>query len=412
MKVQYSMMEAGLTWLNPSISRHFLRLEPDMHCARRKLPEESLDGQYWVLVQAFCLACNMNRRDGECARRMLQSLSRSELADRFPAIVRALSRWCQRDLAGSRRQFRSHLREYPTDVVAVFMLHMFDFLHGNRDLYPDYLLADERCEDPDFGHFYSGILAFSLCEQGDAELARAALPIARKACERGEPGIYSVHALVHCWHGAGEHGSIVDFLTGCIGMWRDNPGMNMHVGWHLAVSLLAMGRMDEAIRAYRDCRALMAGDDAEQDLDAVNFCVRLFLDHGLTAELTAHCRELARNWAPSIYNSWSGFNDIHAAFAFLMAGEESLLRKLLHRYRSLPGDVPHSHVSQLVIQAIADFMREDHASCLDRLETARPEWFRIGGSVAQREILPLLARAAAERLDAPARRERRDAIAT
>ncbi|HYQ50413.1 MAG TPA: hypothetical protein VES70_08265 [Pseudomonas sp.] len=342
--------------------------------------------QYGKALNAFELLCNLNLRDREIARRIMTDDDFSALKADFPCVFSAMSHWVAGDLPTARRWWVSHLAQFPADIVTSFMLHMFDFLHGHPDRYGDYLQNDARCDDPVHGGFYQGILAFSLCEQGRY---REALPLAQAAQHKNPDDIYGLHALIHAWHGTGDHPAIVEYLQRS-STWQANPGMNIHVHWHLAVSLLQTGQVKPSILAYRGFRSLTAGHHAEQDLDAVNYCIRLYCSQLSRPAFTAEYAQLARNWAPSIYNSLSYFNDLHAAFAFMLAGDHALLEKLRTRPPLWGLDDELQRTGQQLIAALAAFADEDYGACVANLQGSRTQWYRIGGSRAQREVLDIL----------------------
>src|SRR5690606_35010738 len=111
--------------------------------------------------------------------------------------------------------------------------------------------------------------------------------------------------LIHCWHALKDHHSIVEFLECNKSQWIKNPGMNIHVYWHLSVSYLELGLINKAIENYWYLRSLTPCDGIEQDLDAVNFCVRVFFARTPRPDFHEEYRSLAKHWAPSIYNSLS-----------------------------------------------------------------------------------------------------------
>ncbi len=375
----------GLSGINSSITKHFLSLGDSYE---KLLLTDQIEKDVLRSLNAFNLLCNMNARDNALAERELGLLDGTTLAERYPEIVLGLRYWAQGQKEKARQRLYIHLEQFRQDFIALFMLHMFDFLHGRPDLYGQYLIADARGDHPYFGSHFKGITAFSMCETSQAE---AALPLAKEACSRHPlDDIYSIHALAHCWHALGMHRSVIDFLETNKNQWINNPGMNMHVHWHLAVSYLELGLINIAVENYRNFRTLMTCDHAEQDLDAVNFCVRIFFGKFPRPDFHNEYQILAKNWAPSIYNSLSYFNDIHAAFAFMMANERVLMQKLITRPCLFGTDAETAKVGKEILESIADFMDGNFSSCVERLQTTQPQWHRIGGSQPQREILSLL----------------------
>lgn len=378
-------MREGISFVCKEISRSFLSLRGDYKYSKVNI-KNSLD--YVKILSAFDYLCNLNIRDREYASENIRNIKSTFLNVDYPDIISGIEFWARGDLNKARIKFVEHLTHYPSDFVVIFMLHMFDFLHGNVDLYCEYLYPDERCNDPFFGSYYKGILGFSLCERSNPEIGYS---YAWEACDRDNfDDIYSLHALIHCWHAMGDHERVVNFLEERNSDWYDNEGMNIHVNWHLAISLLYLGRIECSVESYRLFRSLSSGDHAEQDLDAVNFCLRLFFNSHSHPEFISEYQRLAHNWAPSIYNSLSYFNDVHAAIAFMLAGDKALMKKLLNRPEILILDTRTRRVGETVLHAISDFLNEHYLECQQKLESTRAEWPLIGGSYAQREILDIL----------------------
>ena len=378
----------GLAAVCPELSDRFLSL--------RTLPEadEAVNDDrqsYIAFMECFNLLCNLNKRDASRANRLIEGRQNGRFAQRFCEMTKALSHWSSGETTAARTCFRGHLHDHDSDFVAVFMLHMFDFLHGRPDLYGEYLLPGDLCSDREFGGYYQGMLAFALCEQGFADRG---LAHAENACALNIGDIYAVHALVHCHHARGEHAQIIRFLTENLPHWKANPGMNIHVYWHLALSYLETGQLQQALDAYRAFWSLRDSDDAEQDLDAINFCLRICLHDPSRSPLEGYHDQLAKNWAPSINNSLSYFNDAHAAMAFLLSGDDGLMKKLLSKPRMTHLDQKTSETGSHIIQAIGHFMNKNYTACARLLTKTRSTWHLIGGSIAQREVFDLILRTA------------------
>ncbi|MEG9884746.1 MAG: hypothetical protein V6Z86_09075 [Hyphomicrobiales bacterium] len=374
----------GLAAVCPELSDRFLSL--------RDPPEadESVNDErrsYIALLECFNLLCNLNKRDASRAGQLIAGLWNSPFGRKFCEMTKALSHWSSGETTAARTCFQGHLQEHDSDFVAVFMLHMFDFLHGRPNLYGEYLQPGDLCLDPEFGGYYQGILAFAQCEQG---LADRGLAHAEKACAINIGDVYAVHALVHCYHAMGKHAETIRFLSENLPHWKANPGMNIHVYWHLALSYLEMGQLQEALDAYRAFWSLRDGDEAEQDLDAANFCLRVSLHDPSHSPLEGYHGQLAKNWAPSIDNSLSYFNDAHAAIAFLLSGNDGLMEKLLSKPSMTHLDRKTNETGVYIIQAIGHFMNKHYTACARLLTKTRSTWHLIGGSIPQREILELI----------------------
>jgi len=306
-------------------------------------------------------------------------------------MVTGLLAWASGENLLTRKNLLQHIQEFPHDVIGIHIMHMFDFLHGNRDGYLEYFSHKNICDNRKLNGYYQGMYSFSLCEH---EKFCEVLDIAKSAAILNLDDIYSLHALVHCYHSQGNHETVIDFLEENRSFWLPNPGMNMHVYWHLALSYLETGNLSKSLQCFRDFISLKNKEHDELDLDAANYLARYFFAKQEISDVAYEIGLVANNWAPSIFNSLSYFNDMHAAMAFMLSGESGFMAKLANKPLIPSLDSKTNDAGKSIILAISAYMSGEHTKCFDLLEQTRDRWHLIGGSIAQREVLNLLSKCA------------------
>ncbi|MEM8825523.1 MAG: hypothetical protein AAGD40_01155, partial [Pseudomonadota bacterium] len=317
---------AGLCNIDRALAAQILSLRPvpapALDCEKG---EGTLRDGLLVAMKAFNLLSAMNDRDTGVAGKLLATLRVNAFGIAFPELYLGLSSWGRGDAARARWHFQQHIARYSADVIAIHMVHMLDFLHGNPAGYRDYMATAAVTPDEQLQGYYDGMRAFAAIENGDAETCEA---VAAAAVATNADDIYGLHALVHAYHTRDWHDAVVAVLEERMPSWKSNPGMNMHVFWHLAISYRAQGQTANAVATFLELIRMKADPLAETDIDTTDFLWRMRLLDTNRQQCQPLFEDIARSWAPSIYTSRSYFNDFHAAVAFIGAGERTFLAKL------------------------------------------------------------------------------------
>ncbi|MDD9856158.1 MAG: hypothetical protein OXU88_08280 [Gammaproteobacteria bacterium] len=384
----YKIDDYGMCCISDSITHAVLSFNPIAH---KPDGDAILVKQFGIFIQCFNHLSNLNRRDNELAQQLLNDLHSSTFYSLFPNMVTGLLAWASGKNLLTRKNLLQHIEKFPHDVIGIHIIHMFDFLHGNRDGYLEYFSHKNVCDNRKLNGYYQGMYSFSFCEHGKfCEV----LDIAKSAATINLDDIYSLHALVHCYHSQGKHETVIDFLEENKPFWLPNPGMNMHIYWHLALSYLETGNLSKSLQCFRDFILLKSKEHDELDLDAANYLVRYFFIKQEIADIACEIDIVANNWAPSIFNSLSYFNDMHAAMAFMLSGGSGFMAKLENKPLIPSLDMKTNNVGKSIILAISAYMSGEYAKCADLLGQTKDRWHFIGGSIAQREILNLMLKCA------------------
>lgn len=268
------------------------------------------------------------------------------------------------------------------------MRHMFDFCCGKTHELQNLIkvTAQKLSEEHPLYGYYLGIKSFVLCESGNY---LEALKTGLNAYKVREDNIYSIHAVAHAYHEMGKYQEIIDFLQKTMVIWVNNPGMQMHVYWHMALAQLNLLSFEKARKAFAEFYSLKSSDIAEQDLDAVGFLWRYRLCMPEDDRYDELWNQLAEKWSGCIGASMSYFYDIHAALSFVAIKKPFLIKKMIAR--SDGTGIPNgSHeVGIEILQAIYSYAMGQYYECALILSRTKERWLHIGGSHAQRELLSM-----------------------
>jgi tetratricopeptide (TPR) repeat protein len=302
-------------------------------------------------------------------------------------ILQGFKAWVNFEYETARAVFCAHIKACPTDIVALFFLHMLDFCTGKTvRLKSEFPALDAVLSaDHPLYSYYLSMKAFVLCECG---LFGDAFDIALQSVRLKPTNIYGIHAAAHALHEMGRWAELAGFLESRRADWIDNPGMRMHVYWHLAIAYERSNRTDRALAAFDGLYKLKDSPFAKQDLDAVGFLWRLRLK-AADGRYHAVWKRLAVLWSGGIFTSTSYFHKVHAALAFSASHQPLLIEKQIAESDGFGVEARTHQVGLEVLNAIHLFTLERYPDCMELLHASRAQWHLLGGSRAQREILAL-----------------------
>ncbi|SJN56202.1 hypothetical protein VR7878_01648 [Vibrio ruber DSM 16370] len=379
----------GVSSLWPEINGYFLSFqEIPTHCQ----PKNKTQQTFYQLLAGFdgttsCEIREFYRFNLHLAQMNWREIQRPE----FKLIYQACEAWTRFQYEQAYTLMRVHLKRFPTDVIALYILHMFEFCTGRTTRLIDVL---EQCEAAlprthNLYPFYLAIKSFVLCECQQYEQA---LTAGWASIEARPENVYGIHAVVHALHETGQWGQIIEFLNHRASSWMNNPGMKIHICWHLVIAYEQNQMPEAALETFHTLCAMKETPFAKQDLDAVGFLWRLHLkytDHGSQIQWQKQWQKLATLWTGVIENSVSYLHKLHAALSFSATQQPFLIEKLIAECDGF-GIAPQTHRTGVaILRAIHQFTLGQYQTCLSELEQSQPSWHLIGGSNAQRDILRL-----------------------
>jgi hypothetical protein len=282
-----------------------------------------------------------------------------------------------------------HNAEHPRDLLGLQAGHLMDFYRASaRDLRDRIARALPRWSASTPGHsIVLGMYAFGLEESGDYARAEAA---GREAID-GEPfDCWAHHAVAHVMEMQGRAQDGIGWMVAREPYWAsDDNFFKVHNWWHRALCHLDLGQADEVLRLYD---GPIRGSQSPIALDLVDASALLW-----RLALTGHdvgdrWAELAASWDRHADGQLYPFNDWHAAMAYLGAGREADVDRLIAAHeRGATGDVDTAAWAHAIglplIRGFRAFWRGDYRACAEGLHAARSIANQFGGSHAQRDVI-------------------------
>jgi tetratricopeptide (TPR) repeat protein len=312
--------------------------------------------------------------------------------------LEAVETWAEGRLRDAAAVWEEILVDHPTDALALRLAQDAYFFLGASAAMRDSIARvwpDWRDDDP-LTSFVLGARAFGLEETGDYVAAEAA---AREALSRNPADAWAAHALAHVFEMTARPEEGAAFLQASRADWGAAHFMAGHNGWHLALYLIELGRIEEVLAGFdRHVLAALPNDATLDRVDAASLLWRLELEG---VDVGGRWGPVRKQWTPHVHDHVLAFNDLHLALA--LAGDAKLaamLRESLDAYaREAEGDnaIVMAGVGRPLIDAMLDFAQGRYAEAVEGILPLRYDVWRIGGSHAQREVVDLTLIAAAER---------------
>lgn len=295
-------------------------------------------------------------------------------------------------------RFEDILVDYPRDVLALQMGHLFDFYRGDaRNLRDRVARVMHAWSSTDPGyHALLGMYAFGLEECGQygkaEEVGCSALAL--------EPrDNWAHHAVAHVLEMEGRRTEGIKWMATREAHWANDSFFSIHNWWHYALYFLDEDKVEDALRLYdgpiRQSRSTVM-------LDMIDASGMLWRMHLRGIELGRRWQELADDWTPMAEDGLYAFNDVHAMMAFVGANREDMMEKVIASMRRQlerggSNQMMTRDVGLPVALALRAFGRGRYGETVELLRDLRPVANRFGGSHAQRDLLDLTLIEAARR---------------
>ena len=172
--------------------------------------------------------------------------------------------------------------------------------------------------------------------------------------------------------------------------WSDSRCNNrVHIWWHKALYHLELGELNEALALY-DNEILGAMRPVGTQL--CNATALLWRLETLDCDVGERWTELLPMWQRQLSGMSSPFNEIHAAMTALRAGDEAAFDVVIQgMQRNLEANgelaVAYRELALPVATAMRRFLEGRYDDAVDVLIRVEPELWRMGGSVAQRDLV-------------------------
>jgi hypothetical protein len=302
--------------------------------------------------------------------------------------IRALEAWCRLDLAGATAAWEESIREHPTDVLGVKMLHYTHFYMGDaenlRNSVGRVWHAWEGREDiPTYGYMMS-MRAFGLEETGDYARAES---LGRAAFNLNEADAWAVHTVAHVCEMEDRRQDGLSWLDSKAnyGNWNN---FRYHLAWHKAVMLFELGKHDEVLALYDDGLFDPKSDEYLDLTNDISILARLELEG---VDVGDRWQALGDKAAGRVDDKLLAFVDAHFALALGATDGDAAKAFVtsIDDYRDAHDDT-YAHTASVagydLCAALVAYRAKDFEACVDLLEPVRNHVVMIGGSNAQRDL--------------------------
>lgn len=351
------------------------------------------------VLRAWLLVSNRDPRRVRMARPILARAGAlpANAAERLH--LAAIAATLADDYEGAKAILGEALRLQPRDLLALQVAHAFDYLTGDLarlGARVKAVLPAWSARWPGY-HAVLAMYAFGLEECGDYEAAETA---ARAALVLNPNDARAHHVMAHVFEMTERPRAGVRWMYQHLAGWGTGTVVAMHCWWHIALFRVAQGRFGGALAVYDQQIRRSHSSDLGDLIDASALLWRVEMRGGNAGNRWA---ELTAAWATHIDDGFCTFTDVHAMLAFVGAREWELARRLeraLVRAQALPtryGETTRQ-VGLAACRALIAFGRGNDTLALTLLKSLPALARQIGGSHAQRDVLYLTLRHAAERI--------------
>ena len=282
-----------------------------------------------------------------------------------------------------------HNATYPRDLVGIQCGHLMDFYRASaRDLRDRIarVLPHWSAEVPGYS-ILLGMYAFGLEECADYERAEE---YGHSATELEPFDCWAHHAVAHVMEMQGRIEEGIHWMASREPFWAGEDNFfRVHNWWHKALYHLDLEQRDEALAIYD---GPVRGGRSNMALDLVDASALLWRLALTEVELGGRWQELAQAWEEHADGRHYPFNDWHGVMAYLGAGRDSEVEKIMNTIRATRSN--NSEVAHWawcpglpLIEGFVAFWRGDYSKALEHLHGARYIANTFGGSHAQRDII-------------------------
>jgi len=282
-----------------------------------------------------------------------------------------------------------HNIRYPHDLPGLQAGHLMDFFRGNARNLRDRIARALPAWSPDIPGYpvMLGMYAFGLEES--ANYAKAE-DIGRQAIDMEPLDCWAHHAVTHVMEMQGRSQDVIGWMVSREPQWSgDDNFFKVHNWWHRALCHLDLGQNDDVLRLY-DMQ--IRGERSTVAMDMIDASALLWRVHLSGQDVGDRWEELAQCWDNHADGTLYPFNDWHAVMAYLGAGEEQKVARVITALTE--NSVRDAETAQWakmtalpLIAGFSAFWKGNYRAAVEALHTVRYTANQFGGSNAQRDII-------------------------
>ncbi|MBV9860594.1 MAG: tetratricopeptide repeat protein [Alphaproteobacteria bacterium] len=296
------------------------------------------------------------------------------------------------ETAAALAALHAHLEAWPRDALVLGTTAFTNGLIGNsgRAGQKRALLALLDSLAPSWGDdwWFLAHHGMALSENGQPDAAR---PKIERSLAQNPNNPWAAHARAHLSYEQGDAEAARAFLANWLAAYPRSGLLYSHLSWHLALGHLAAGDNAAAYELFREAVSpdVHTGHLRGKVNDSVSFLWRWELaGNPRDADAWRLVHEFANGALP---RAGVAFSDMHIALAQIVAGNDAALAERARHIAELARDerYPSGPCVPAVSRAFAAFETGDFSAAIDLLEPIAGQLERIGGSLAQLDLVEL-----------------------
>ena len=309
--------------------------------------------------------------------------------EREASHIVALELLLQGNWTAAALQLDQHNIRHPLDLTALQIGHLIDFYRASARGLRDRIaraLPKWSSDIPGYS-VVLGMYSFGLEESGDYTRAEEC---GRQALDLQPLDSWAHHAVAHVMEMQGRAEDGIGWMKAREPHWTgDDNFFQVHNWWHNALYHLDLERVDEVIALYD---GPIWGSGRALALDNLDASALLWRIHLAGHDVGNRWNDVATAWDAHADGQLYPFNDWHAAMAYLGAGRESEVDRILAAYRNQAS--PETETADWarkfglpLIEGFGAFWHGDYQTATEKLHGARMITNHFGGSHAQRDVI-------------------------
>jgi tetratricopeptide (TPR) repeat protein len=285
---------------------------------------------------------------------------------------------------------RAHLEAWPRDAMVLSTTATPNGLIGSSGRVgqkrEQVALMDVLATHYGDDWWFTGHHGLALVEVGERDAAR---PKIERSLAQNPNNSYSAHAKAHLCYEDGDAKAGCDFLRSWLVGYPRDALFHGHLSWHLALAELEAGDGEAALRLFAECVAphVHSGPPRMRVTDGVSFLWRYELaGYERDTQRWRVLHDFARRMLPQASMALA---DMHTVLAEAAIGDEAGLAARVREIedRARDGRYASGPVIPALSRAFDAFRRQDFAAAVDAMEPILEQRERIGGSMAQTDLV-------------------------
>ncbi len=341
------------------------------------------------LLQAWLLTLSNDSVQVAKAREMLDGIAKDGLTEREGQHLAALRLAGNGQWPSAVAVLDRHLLDDPHDLAGHQCAMRLDGYQGRfhrEAARAARALPFWSKDQPNYGIMLS-FYGFGLEELGDFAQAE---DVSRAAAELEPHGYWPHHAVSHVLEMTGRPEQGLAWMNERAAYWTDAKFNNrVHIWWHKALYHVELGQNAEALAIYDDEILPVMRPVGTQLCNPTALLWRL---ETLGCDAGQRWSDQLPLWQQQLSGMSSPFNEIHGAMAALRAGDRTAYETILSGMKqsaATDGELVPTYrdVAIPIAEAMACFVDGDYAGAVEGLLPVEPNLWRMGGSIAQRDLV-------------------------